>query len=225
MVADIIILLTVIAFIVIGAFRGVAKTLLNLAAVAAAAIGARALSAFAAEWVYQEWLRERVLLQLEGFIQSDGVAYAVQNCVDALPKWLSVLVGAVSGLFGVQPERLAGTMTLSGTQTHEIAAAIEEPLGSLAVTVLSLVLLVVLFAVLMLLGKLLVRLLLKLFDHGALKAVDRVFGALLGAAEGIVFVWLAINLIYAILIYANPAIFENDLFFGRVFQALCLFVK
>lgn len=225
MIADIVILLIVIAFVVIGAVRGIAKTLLNLAASAASAIGARLASAAAAGWIYHRFLQEGVLLRLEGLIADNGVSYAVQNCVGALPKWLAAMVGAVAAVFGWQPDKLARSVYLTDAQTAEIAKAIEQPLGALAVTVLSLVLLVVLFAAFFVLAKLLVRLLLKLFEHGVLKGINRFFGALLGAAEGIVIVWLAINVIYAILIFTNPTIFDNDFYFGRVFHTLCLFVK
>ena len=228
MISDVLIFLVALVFIIVGAVRGAAKTLLNLAAVAAAAIGARLLAFPLADWVYQSFIREGAVATLTDWAGSNGALFAAQNCLDALPKWLSAVASAAASLFGFSVGGFPGGLSVEGIEpsaaAEAIAEAIEQPLGVFATALISVLLTVLIFIVLLVVAKLLVKLALKLFELGPLKVINRIFGAFLGIGEGFVCVWLAIQLIYAILIVANPSLLDNTFYFGTVFRFLCLFV-
>ncbi len=224
MISDVLIFLVALVFIIVGAVRGAAKTLLNLAAVAAAAIGARLLAFPLADWVYQSFIREGAVATLTDWAGSNGALFAAQNCLDALPKWLSAVASAAASLFGFSVGGFPGGLSVEGIEPSAAAEAIEQPLGVFATALISVLLTVLIFIVLLVVAKLLVKLALKLFELGPLKVINRIFGAFLGIGEGFVCVWLAIQLIYAILIVANPSLLDNTFYFGTVFRFLCLFV-
>ena len=224
MISDVLIFLVALVFIIVGAVRGAAKTLLNLAAVAAAAIGARLLAFPLADWVYQSFIREGAVATLTDWAGSNGALFAAQNCLDALPKWLSAVASAAASLFGFSVRGFPGGLSVEGIEPSAAAEAIEQPLGVFATALISVLLTVLIFIVLLVVAKLLVKLALKLFELGPLKVINRIFGAFLGIGEGFVCVWLAIQLIYAILIVANPSLLDNTFYFGTVFRFLCLFV-
>lgn len=223
MVSDLITAAVIILFAIIGWHRGIARSLLNLAAVAASAMCAKAASAWLSSWIYQSFIKQTVTDNLERLISENGVVYAVQNCFEAVPNLIKNPALLVSGLFGADSGDLSRRVFVEGSQTKTLAAAIEEPLGSLATGVLSIMLFFLLFIVFAVVAKLLARAALTFFEIPVLKGVNKFLGLILGAVEGIVISWLAINLFYVIMTFTNPVLSDNGFFFGKVFRFMCYF--
>ena len=80
-----------------------------------------------------------------------------------------------------------------------------------------------LFIVFAVVAKLLARAALTFFEIPVLKGVNKFLGLILGAVEGIVISWLAINLFYVIMTFTNPVLSDNGFFFGKVFRFMCYF--
>lgn len=224
MIADIITVAVVALFAFIGFRRGIASSLLNLAVVIASSLGARYLSSVLSEGIYNAFVKQTIIQNLNTLITESGVSYAVSNCFDAVPDWLRLPALLVAGLFGADTGDLSRAAGFTDFSAETAAAAIEEPLGTVVTGVLSLILTSLLFIVFLVLAKLLTRAALKVFDIPVLRGINRFFGLIVGLIEGIVVVWLAINLFCVIMTYANPTLLEQKLWFGELFKFMCVFV-
>lgn len=223
MIADIIIILIVVLFLLLGIRRGAAKTLLNLAAVGASAVLSHFLASRIAEAVYNGFFKQTVISNLENVITQKGEQFATQNSIDALPDQLKGLTSFFTGIFGVTPEDIQGRLVPSSDVTGEIARAIEEPLAQLCICVLTVLFTIILFIVLMIVFKLLIRLALGFFEIPVIRQVNKILGGVLGTVEGLIFVVFLVNILYLILSYANPMLLENKTVFGSVYNALAIF--
>lgn len=225
MIADIIIIVIVILFIILGVRRGFARTLLNFLGTIFCAFLASTLSDWLAQWIYKTFLQQSVLQNIERSINENGASYAISNSLDALPKWLSGTVTGIFGIFGAGTEDVQqGVSSTIQEQSHAMAQAIEEPLGAIVIMVFSAILMLILFILLMCIVKFLVKRISRVFEIPVIKQINHFLGGFLGAAEGIVFVWVAINLFYVIMMFANPAFAENKGIFGSIFHAMCVFM-
>ena len=222
MISTVIIIFIVVLFVVIGVSRGAARTLLSFAAMIACSALAHFLSAPAAQALYDNFIRARVLEQLESTIAAKGAEYAAQNSLQALPQPLSGTIGFFTRLFGVNLEDLQGRLMLSGDQTESIDRSIEKQLGELAVFFLTVICSAVLFFVLWFVFRMLIRLVLPVFNLPLVRQVNKVLGGVLGALEGAVFVCFLANVFYLLVSCTNPVMLDNGSLFGGLFDALLI---
>lgn len=220
MISGIIIILLVALFVFIGVRRGAAVTLLNLAALAAAAIVAWLLAGVIARAIYDGAIKSSVTEKIESFITQGGEGYAVENSLQALPDSIRGILGFCLGFFGLGLQDMQQRLTLSEGQTTEIVNTIEKPLGELAVFAISILLTIVLFIVLLIIFKLLARLALRAFRLPLIRQADMALGGVLGLLEGIVLVIFLSNLVYLYVSNTNPASLNNSGVFGGLFNAL-----
>lgn len=223
MIADIIIIIIAVLFLLLGIKRGAARTLLNLAAVGAGAVIAHFLASRIAEAVYTGFFRQTVLNNLESAVAQKGAQFAAQNSIDALPDQLRAITGFFTGMFGVKPEDIQGRLVPSSNVTGEIVRSIEQPLAQFCIGVLTVLFTIILFFVLVMIFKLLIRLILGFFEIPVIRQVNKILGAIIGAAEGLIFALFSVNIVYFILSYANPLLLENKNVFGSLFNALAIF--
>ena len=223
MISDILIFLTIVLFFFIGIRRGAARTLLNLAAAVISSVLSHWISSAIAEGIYNTFIRQAVLNNLQSAISQQGEQFAAQHSVQALPDGMRNLLGGFSGLFGVTPEQLQGRLVPSTQQTAQLAQTIEEPLHGLCVMLITVLISIVLFFIFLLLFKLLIRFVLGLFELPVIRQLNKILGAVFGLAEGFLLVLIAINIVHVVLSYANPAVLENTTVIGGVFKALTVF--
>lgn len=223
MISNFLIPAVILLFVLLGIWRGAAKTLLNLAALAVSSVIAHLLSSAIAEAVYNHFIRQTVISNLEGCITQQGEQFAAQNSVQALPEGMQSLLGSFTGLFGVSPEQVQGRLVPSTQQTSQLAQAIEKPLGDLCVCVLTVLLSFVLFFIFMIVFKLVIRFVLGFFRLPFIRQVNKILGGVLGVVEGLLFAFVLVNVIYVVLSYTNPLLLENSGIFGGVFHALTIF--
>lgn len=222
MIADIIILSIVVLFMIIGFKRGIAKTLLNLAGLVITAISAYYLSTFLSQLIYDTFFKQNIISNLEQIIEQEGIEYAILNCFDAVPQWITVLVSFIVGVFGISIDEFEKNMTFSKDLSLTLAQNIEQTLGSVIVTVFGIILIIVIFILLFILVKKIIMLTLKVFNIPVIKQVNKILGGVLGAVEGIVLVWFAINVFYAIMSFTNPDVIENSAITGNLFRYFCM---
>lgn len=222
MIADIIILSIVVLFMIIGFKRGIAITLLNLAGLVITAISAYYLSTFLSQLIYDTFFKQNIISNLEQIIEQEGIEYAILNCFDAVPQWITVLVSFIVGVFGISIDEFEKNMTFSKDLSLTLAQNIEQTLGSVIVTVFGIILIIVIFILLFILVKKIIRLTLKVFNIPVIKQVNKILGGVLGAVEGIVLVWFAINVFYAIMSFTNPDVIENSAITGNLFRYFCM---
>lgn len=222
MICDIIIIAVIAVFAVIGAKRGFAKSLLNAAGLVAAIIASRYLSELLAGWIYQTFVREQVILNLEQMISQNGALYTIDNSVTALPGWLQMPITLIAALFGSDIHSISRSLSFSSESVEVMAKAIEEPLGGFATGILAFLLSLLFFAVLLIIIKLLIKAVLVFFKLPVIRQLNAFLGCLLGIVEGFAVSWLAINLFYVIMTYTNPVVLESSLVSGYIFRFMCL---
>lgn len=223
MIASIVIILLFVLFIFIGYRRGAAVTLLNLVAVIIASALTGFLSNAAAQAVYTNFMRASVVEKLQGFITQSGGQFAAENSLKALPDSISAPLDFLAKLCGTTTRQIQGRLVTSTQQTAELVNTIEKPLGEICVFFIGMLFSVIFFIILMIVFKLLIRAILGVFELPVIRTVNRVFGALVGALEGIVIIFCLVNVIYVIMSYTNPALLGQSAVFGGLFDALAVF--
>ena len=172
----------ILLLILIGAYRGIIRTLLNLIGLALNAFLSYYISGPLAQGMYDTFFKQTVITKIQ-----EEVAY--ESALSALPDWLSKMVGAANQLTGQGIDKLVSNYNLSNDQTLSIAKAIEAQLAPAIVAVMAVIIVFILFFLLMIIIKLIIRLILRALDGRVLRTVDRFFGGLLGGVEGIILVY------------------------------------
>lgn len=201
MIYDIITILIILAFVIIGAARGAAKTLLGLLGTALSFIGAVFLGKLFSDMIYNAWIKDSIVSTVTKTV-SDATGSIAAGAESALPDFLKSLL-ALSG------ESLDSTAAATASQA---AVAVEQALGPVIVALMAVVLTVVLFLILGLVIKLvIVRPLSKMFEDSPLKGINRFFGGVLGLVEAVMTVCLLAYLLKIVL----PAVHPDSYFFSE----------
>lgn len=214
----------VVLLIIWGVKRGIAATLLNLAALAAAGITANLLASAMAHGIYNAFFKASVTQSIRDMISQGGEDYAAQNSLDALPGAIRGILGLFLSVFGLDYNHLQGRIGTSAEQTTDkVVEIIEKPLGELAVFVISIILIIVLFIILLIVFKLLARIALRAFNLPVVRQVNMIFGGLFGAVEGVVLVCILSNIVYLFVSNTHPDFLNDSAVFGGLFDALVIF--
>ena len=203
MIADIIIISIILIFAIIGFNRGIAKTLLNFAGLILSAICAYYLSKTLAHFVYDTFLQQTIIANIEQMILDNGTEYALANSFDAVPQWISTVISFIVGLFGITLNEFEQNMVAVNNITSSVANSIEGAISSVIVTMLMVIFVIVLFIVFFVIAKKLIKYINKIFRIPVIKQINQVLGLFIGAVEGFVFVWLAVNLFSMIMFFAD----------------------
>ena len=182
-------MLIVLVFILIGAFRGIIRTLLNLIGLALNAFISYWIARPLAQGIYDGFIKQELITKIQTAIAQHGVNFAVDSAFNSMPDWLAKAVGLSEKLSGQNFEQIARGIKLSDDATLSMAQSVENVLGPVLVSIIAVIATFVLFMVFMILIKLLIRLIIKALDGPVLRTVDRVFGAVLGGIEGAVLVF------------------------------------
>ena len=191
----------ILLFILIGVYRGIFRTLFNLIGLALSAFLSNRIAGPLAQGVYDSFIRQSVVLRIQEAIMQNGVTSAVNGAVSAFPDWLSNSLGLGDKLAGFGADQLPGGAVISNAQAFEIAQSVEREIYPAIIAVLSVIVTIVLFFILMIIIKLLIRLIIKAMDGPVMRGLNRFFGGVLGAVEGVVLV-LFICVIFNIKLFA-----------------------
>lgn len=224
MISDLIIAAVIIGFIVIGAIRGFARTLLNFAGLVLNLMLSHFLSGVISGWIYTTFIQKVILSNLELEIAKNGFSEAVANSMKSAPDWVNTMLNTFFAPMGVNTGNLQKGIIIDDTQAQQLAKTIEQPMSEIIIAVLNVIVMTVLFFLFMIIIKLIIRAILKFFRLSALSGINHFFGGIFGCIEGIVFVCLAINIFYVIMTYASPALTDNHQYFGTLFRALCVYL-
>lgn len=179
----------VLLFILIGAYRGIIRTLFNLIGLALNAFLSYWIARPLAQGIYDTFFKQALIEKIQTAIAQNGVNYAVDSAFSSMPEWLANAVGISEKLSGQNFEQIAKGYSLSGDQTLSMAQAVEKVLGPVAVAIIAIIAVFIIFTILMILIKILIRFIIKAVDGPGLRTIDRVLGAVLGGIEGAVLVF------------------------------------
>lgn len=221
MIADIIIIVTIVLFILLGVRRGIAKTFFNIIGLVASVVSAYYLSQIFSQWIYDLCVKQTIITNLQSSINESGITSAFNNCLTALPDWVFAILSGFCSLFGLKTDVFVETFKLPENLSSVGATTIESMIEPVITTLFSIILVIILFFVILIILKKIIKLVLRLFNIPIIKQVNKILGGVLGTVEGIVFVWIAVNVFYIIMAFANPQILSDNLVRGTIFNLLC----
>ncbi|HCA05398.1 MAG TPA: hypothetical protein DEO32_05830 [Ruminococcaceae bacterium] len=222
MISDIIIIFLIVFFAFLGYRRGLARTLLNFAAMLASSMLASFVSDGLAQLIYDAFFKQSVISSIQNTINTKGVETAVNTSVRCAPDWVQSILGGFMKTLGMSLDDVQRSLTITNDQSLTVAQNLEKPVGELTVGVISIVLTGIVFVLLFMLFKLLIRKIIRVFDIPVVGLVNHLLGTVTGLAEGLVFVVFAVNIIYVVVAGASPGALNSNAF-GPVFNALCFF--
>lgn len=222
MLSTIVILLLIFLFIILGIYRGAARTLLNFVAMTANAVISNFLGGLLAQWMYDSFIKANVIGSLERSIAENGATAAAENSLEALPDSMYSLLRFFGGIFGAAPQDMQGRLVLSAGDTEVMARTLEKPVGELSVFLLTVVCSLFIFFLLWIVFKLLIRSALLVFELPVIRQINHILGGVFGLLEGVVMVCFMANLLYLLLSCVNPFALNSSVF-GDLFNALLIF--
>ena len=220
MIADIIIISIIALFVIIGIARGMAKSLLSLAGIVVTAISAYYLSKYCSEYIYDMFVKDNIIRNLEQTIQQYGFEYAANNSIDALPLWIGGMLSGILALFGATASDF--NSNIGTTISESAASAIERAVAPSVIMIFWLLLMIIFFIVIYIIVKKLIKLVLKVFEIPIIKQINKLLGGVLGAVEGLVVVWFAVNIFYTVASISNPELFAELYITGELFKFFCI---
>lgn len=223
MISDIILIIIVLLFVALGVKRGIAKTILNIVGIAVTYLCASYLSSIGATEIYKIFLKQGVINNINSFISTNGIEYAIDNCLNALPEWINTFVSVLLSLLGGDFQSFISYSKVEFANASSATAATIEPMvRAAAETVIGIILFVLLFIIAFILTKKLIKLIAKLFKLPVISQVNSFLGGLLGAFYGLIVAFIAVNIAGVLLVCASPEIISNETIIGALFKFLCL---
>ena len=222
MIYDIITLVIILVFVIIGAVRGAAKTLLGLLATIVSYLGAVFLGQLFSNLIYNAMIKERIIQSVtKSFSEIGG---------DISDKAIDTLPGFVKSLLSLSGESIDSAIASSSSQAAE---AMEQALRPIVIAIMAVVLTVVLVVILSVLIRLLVvKPLTKMFESSPLKGINRFFGGVLGLLEGVLTVCALAYLLKLLIpilhpdsyLFSESTIYNSYIFYhfysGNIFSAI-----
>lgn len=188
MIYDIISLIIIVVFAIIGAKTGAAKVFFRILSYVAAFMVSVFLSHFLAELVYNTFIRQTITDNIADVVNNSSLATASEKASEFLAALPSFFSNSIS-YFGVSDD------SLSAMFTDSAVSGIESVVMTPVVGVISLILFVILFVVLLFLFKRLFGGIAKIFRLPLINIADTIVGLVLGVLEGILAVYLLALLI------------------------------
>lgn len=218
MIIDILIVAVILLFAAIGVKRGIAKTLLNIAGIVVTAVCAYYLSDFLSQVIYDAFIKQTVISNVTQIIEENGLDYALSNSLLALPEWLSGFIIFVSSLFGINETKLQDSLVFSDEISSSSSNMIESAVAPLATSLLSFILIIVLFIIIFILVKKLIKLVAKAFSIPVIKQINQLLGGVFGIAEGLIIVWIAVNILSLAAVLSEQNTIESVLLQSTLFK-------
>lgn len=224
MIIDIIIIAVIVLFTAIGVKRGLAKTLLNLAGLVVTAISAYYLSSFLSQLIYDSFLKQTVINNIQQIIEQNGIDYALSNCLEAVPQWINGILSFIIGIFGMSLSEYQNLLVPSSSFSTSTSQAVETVVGPVVTSVFGMILLFVFFIIILIIVKKLVKLISKVFNIPVVKQINQLLGGVFGLAEGLVIVFIAVNIFDIVTFFTNPALLNNELFDSAIFKFFSMII-
>ncbi len=218
MIVDIIIIAIIVLFVIIGVKRGLAKTILNLAGLVLTAVSAYYISSFLSQLFYDMFIKQTVITNTQQIIEQNGIDYAVSNCLEAVPQWINGIISFIVGAFGISLNEFQNQITVPANISSSASQVIESVLAPVVTSVLSIILVIILFIIILIIVKKLVKLVLRIFNIPVIKQINQFLGGIVGLAEGLLIVFIAVNIISMAAGFSNPDLLSNGMFNGGIFK-------
>lgn len=220
MILDLIIFGIILLLVIIGAARGIAKTLLNLLSVAAAGIFSYLAAGLLSNLIYTAFIGPSITNSVtDSMADSTAAAGAVvQDAIDGLPEFMV----NIFSFFGITTDALSKSAdTALNTAGTSAAQAVEIAVKPAVTGVLSIILIVLLFIIFLIICKKISKKLERLFHIPIVGTLNRILGGALGFLEGSAVCLIVIFVLKISMAVSGDPIISSELIDGSyVFAAV-----
>jgi uncharacterized membrane protein required for colicin V production len=181
----------ILLFALLGLRRGLFRSLAHLVGAVASLTLSLAVSRYAAEWVFQSWIRPSLLETVTGALEESG-AKTVSGVMEALPDSLS----SMWSWTGESTQTLEAAVNVSADKAADVIVSVLSPV---ILNLLMAGMTLVLFLLLMIVVRLVVRVLNRMVQLPVLRQINGLLGFCFGMGKGILIVWLLCLLVSVLL--------------------------
>lgn len=223
MITNLLIPIIIFLFILIGVKRGLAKTFFGLISLVVAAVLTYYISGFFANLIYDSFVKQTLITNLQTTISQNSITDAVTNSFSALPQWALSVVSGFMAIFGTNPTDFTSSFNIQKDQAAQsVASSIEQLVKPVVTGIFAMLLSILIFIIVMIILRKIIKLVVKIFEVPVIRQINKVLGGVLGACEGIVFVWIAVNITAAIVMVINNNYLTDTVIYGQLFNWFCL---
>lgn len=200
--ADAVILVIFLLFIILGVKRGFVRSVLDLVGTLAAMLVSMWFSGIAAQWVFSTFLQESLTRQIAEALQAAPAADAADAVLSVVPE---ILRGGLEA-FGITSDAI--NQAVAGT-SGQAAAAVVAVLSPMVVSVLRGLFALVLFVFLLVIFRILSGVVCRIFRLPVLRQLDKGLGILLGVAQAALITVLLCFCAQALISVSSPWLVET----------------
>ena len=200
--ADAVIVVIFLLFIILGVKRGFVRSVLDLVGTLAAMLVSMWFSGIAAQWVFSTFLQESLPRQIAEALQAAPPADAADAVLSVVPE---ILRGGLEA-FGITSDAI--NQAVAGT-SGQAAAAVVAVLSPMVVSVLRGLFALVLFVFLLVIFRILSGVVCRIFRLPVLRQLDKGLGILLGVAQAALITVLLCFCAQALISVSSPWLVET----------------
>lgn len=200
--ADAIIVVIFLLFIILGVKRGFVRSVLDLVGTLAAMLVSMWFSGIAAQWVFSTFLQESLTRQVAEALQAAPAADAADAVLSVVPE---ILRGGLEA-FGITSDAI--NQAVAGT-SGQAAAAVVAVLSPMVVSALRGLFALVLFVFLLVIFRILSGVVCRIFRLPVLRQLDKGLGILLGVAQAALITVLLCFCAQALISVSSPWLVET----------------
>ena len=199
--ADAIIVVIFLLFIILGVKRGFVRSVLDLVGTLAAMLVSMWFSGIAAQWFFSTFLQESLTRQIAEALQSAPAADAAEAVLSVVPE---ILRGGLEA-FGITSDAINQAVAGTSGQAAEAVVAVLSPM---VVSVLRGLFALVLFVFLLVVFRILSGVVCRIFRLPVLRQLDKGLGILLGVAQAALITVLLCFCAQALISVSSPWLVE-----------------
>lgn len=200
--ADAVIVVIFLLFIILGVKRGFVRSVLDLVGTLAAMLVSMWFSGIAAQWVFSTFLQESLTRQIAEALQAAPAADAADAVLSVVPE---ILRGGLEA-FGITSDAI--NQAVAGT-SGQAAAAVVAVLSPMVVSVLRGLFALVLFVFLLVIFRILSGVVCRIFRLPVLRQLDKGLGILLGITQAVLITVLLCFCAQALISVSSPWLVET----------------
>lgn len=200
--ADAVIVVIFLLFIILGVKRGFVRSVLDLVGTLAAMLVSMWFSGIAAQWVFSTFLQESLTRQIAEALQAAPAADAADAVLSVVPE---ILRGGLEA-FGITSDAI--NQAVAGT-SGQAAEAVVAVLAPMVVSALRGLFALVLFIFLLVIFRILSGVVCRIFRLPVLRQLDKGLGILLGVAQAALITVLLCFCAQALISASSPWLVET----------------
>ncbi|MGN0558302.1 MAG: CvpA family protein [Acutalibacteraceae bacterium] len=192
---DLAVIAVIVLFVITGAAKGAARTLLSLVALVVSFITALFLGNAVSQWAYTTFFRQSILSTVSSAIEENGlsdITATIADVIESFPQYVSSLFKCL----GFDAQQVSGSVESAIEKAPQQGAEIiESVISPVIISLINIILVLVFFILMMIITGFLVKAISRVFNIPIIKQINTVAGGALGLVKGIIVV-LFITMIF-----------------------------